>query len=115
MEELLQFLKEKGDPTIAKNLLVILKQNYGKLRKFELTRTNYRLKFNGSIDARDKIFYNEIASYKDKYSPELMRRFYEYWGERTHDGNNMKYELEKTWETGKRLATWFSNQQKRGY
>ncbi len=115
MDELLQFLKEKGDEQIAKNLLLILKKNYGKLRIFNLTATNYRLYFGGTIDERDKIFYNEIAQYKEKYSPELLRRFYDYWSEKTHDGKKMKFESEKTWETGKRLATWYSNQQKRGY
>jgi hypothetical protein len=119
MEELLTFLneiKDNGDKEqICKNLLLILKKNYGKLRIFKLTTTNYKFHFGGTVDERDKIFYNEIAQFKDKYDPPLLRRFYEYWGERTQDGKRMKWELEKTWETGKRLATWYSNQQKRGY
>lgn len=120
MQELIAFLqskKEAGDDVeqICKNLLIITKKNYGKLRLFKLSPTNYKFHFGGTIDERDRIFYADIAKYKDKYPAEILRRFFDYWSERTPDGKKMKFEMEKTWETGKRLGTWYANNLKRGY
>jgi hypothetical protein len=50
-------------------------------------------------------FYKAIAEFKEKYSKELLRDFFEYWKERTPT-NVMKFQLEKTWDTGGRLRTW---------
>jgi hypothetical protein len=113
MEELLTFLneiKDNGDKEqICKNLLLILKKNYGKLRIFKLTTTNYKFHFGGTVDERDKIFYNEIAQFKDKHPSSVLRSFYNFWSQPTHDLRKMKFELEKTWDTGKRLAYWASH------
>jgi hypothetical protein len=120
MQELIAFLqskKEAGDDVdqICKNLLLITKKNYGKLRVFNLSPTNHKLFFGGTIDERDRIFYADVAKFKDKYDPQMLRRFFDYWSEKTPDNKKMKFEQEKTWETGKRLSTWYSNQQKRNY
>jgi hypothetical protein len=115
MKELLDFLAEKGDDQIAANLLLILKGNYGKLRKFKFTTKNYKLRYNGDIEERELVFKADIWRYKEKYSEPLLQRFYTYWSEHTQNGDRMKWENEKTWETGKRLSTWFCNQQRNGY
>jgi hypothetical protein len=58
---------------------------------------------------REENFYNELAGYKDEYPREMLRAFYEYWSESRPNGK-MRKELEKTWETKKRLARWAANQ-----
>lgn len=50
-------------------------------------------------------FYNEIAGFKDTYSKEMLRAFFDYWKEPSATGI-MRFQLEKTWETGLRLKTW---------
>lgn len=50
-------------------------------------------------------FYNSIAPFAKKYSKEMLRDFYEYWKEPTETGK-MKFQLQKTWDTGGRLRTW---------
>jgi hypothetical protein len=40
------------------------------------------------------------------YPPEMVRKFYDYWTEQNKSATKMKYELERTFETAKRLATW---------
>ena len=59
-----------------------------------------------SLNERQRVFYNELISYLDKYTPELVRSFYDYWSEPNQTGTKMRRELEKTWDTGKRLARW---------
>lgn len=61
----------------------------------------------------DKEFYDDIAKNKSNYSKEMLREFYDKWTEKSATGK-MKFQLEKTWETKKRLATWFKNQDKFG-
>lgn len=63
-----------------------------------------------SLCDRQKTFYDELVPYVDKYSPELVRSFYDYWSEPDQAGRKMRRELEKTWDTGKRLARWQRNE-----
>lgn len=44
------------------------------------------------------------------YQPTMIRAFFNYWTERNKSGTKMRFELEKTWETAKRLQTWASRE-----
>jgi hypothetical protein len=61
----------------------------------------------------EKEFYEDIAKNKSSYTKEMLRDFYNKWTEKSATGK-MKFQLEKTWETQKRLVTWFNNQDKFG-
>lgn len=50
-------------------------------------------------------FYHAVAKFKEKYQKEMLRDFFDYWKEPTETGK-MKFQLEKTWDTGGRLRTW---------
>ena len=50
-------------------------------------------------------FYHAVAKFKEKYQKEMLRDFFEYWKEADPNGK-MKFQLEKTWDTGGRLRTW---------
>lgn len=63
-----------------------------------------------TIEDRQKAFYNELVPYVAQYTPELVRAFYDYWSEPSQSGSKMRRELEKTWDTGKRLARWERNE-----
>ena len=48
--------------------------------------------------------YNDLE--KKEYPAWLRKEFYEYWTELANDnGRKMRFEMEKTWNTGRRLAT----------
>ena len=38
----------------------------------------------------------------------MLRRFYNYWTEMNKSGTRLRFELQQTFEIGKRLATWAS-------
>lgn len=59
-----------------------------------------------SFDERKAAFQKSIEPYKGKYSSEMLNEFFPYWTEPTPNGKKMRFELEKTWEVGRRLATW---------
>ena len=51
-------------------------------------------------------FIKDIEAYADKYDRQMLNDFYRYWTELNPSHTKMRYEMQKTWETGKRLATW---------
>lgn len=59
-----------------------------------------------TIEQRQKDFYDTLLPYIGKYPKEMLRKFYNHWSELNKPRTKMRYEMEKTWEVGKRLATW---------
>ena len=59
-----------------------------------------------TIEEREKDFYDEVAKFVGQYSRDMLRAFFDYWSEPTQNKNKMRFENEKTWETGRRLRTW---------
>ena len=57
-------------------------------------------------------FYNSLIPFVEKYGKEMVREFYEYWCEPNLTGKKLKFEMEKTWDTARRLATWNKNEEK---
>lgn len=59
------------------------------------------------IELREADFRREI----DKYTfPEVIKKeFFDYWTEPNKSGTKMRFELEKTWHLGRRLARWVNN------
>lgn len=56
--------------------------------------------------SRKESFYQLLVPYVGKYPKEMIRAFFDYWSELNKSGTKMRYELEKTWELPRRLATW---------
>jgi hypothetical protein len=44
-----------------------------------------------------------------QYEDSMVESFFNYWSEYTHNGKKMLWETKPTWQTAKRLATWFKN------
>lgn len=56
--------------------------------------------------SRKNVFYKSLVSYVGQYPKEMIRAFFDYWSELNKSETKMRYELEKTWELPRRLATW---------
>ena len=61
-----------------------------------------------AIEARKEDFYNSLVQFVPMYGRDLIRAFFDYWSEFNRSQTKMRYELEKTWQTSRRLATWAS-------
>ena len=59
-----------------------------------------------SLEERQKDFYDELTPFLEKYGKEMLRAFFDYWSEPNKQKNKMRFELQKTWDTGRRLSTW---------
>jgi hypothetical protein len=58
------------------------------------------------VEMRRKRFYSSLTSFVGTYKREMVRAFYNHWSELNKSGTKMRWELEKTWELPRRLATW---------
>jgi hypothetical protein len=61
------------------------------------------------ISFRKDIFMNELRSFANTYSTEMLREFFDYWSEHKPNGKKMRFEMEKTWDISKRLERWSKN------
>lgn len=59
-----------------------------------------------TLSQRAEKFYKELIPYVESYGKEMVRAFYDYWTEPNKSKSKMKFELEKTWDLNRRLATW---------
>jgi hypothetical protein len=67
---------------------------------------------NNNIDKREAVFKKNLTTFSNTYTSDLLENFFDYWSEKNKSGKKMKFELQKTFETSKRLATWFKRQEK---
>ena len=65
------------------------------------------------IQKRKSDFENYVFEYDPlKYSQELLKDFCSYWTEKNKKGDKMRFEAEKFFDIGRRLATWNKNNSK---
>ena len=60
---------------------------------------------------KEKQFALQIGRFAEDYDLKMIDAFFNYWSEPNQKGK-MKWELEKTWDTKRRLKRWFDNQNK---
>lgn len=53
---------------------------------------------------------DSVNEFLFKYDQKMIDAFFDYWTEPTKSLTKCKYQLEKTWDTGKRLARWKNNE-----
>jgi hypothetical protein len=61
------------------------------------------------MDTKTILFFDKANLYKDKYTQEMIADFVEYWTE-SSNGKKQRWEYEKTFDIGRRLARWAKNE-----
>jgi len=59
-----------------------------------------------SLETRSLAFKSELVPFKQKYSIEMLKSFYDYWTEPNHSKTKMLFELKATFDIERRLRTW---------
>lgn len=72
------------------------------------SNTNNKDNNGNNVELRSAIFVSEVCANHGEYPSEMLMAFCNYWTEKNKSGTKMRYELEKTFEISKRLATWAS-------
>ena len=69
------------------------------------------------LNERAHKFALEIKMFSEEYDRDMLKAFYEWWIEPNRSKTKMKFEMNDTWDTGMRLATWnrkdFNNPQRK--
>ncbi len=58
-------------------------------------------------------FKDTVRPFIDQYGVMMCRAFVQYWGEASKSGKKLRWEMEKTWEVGLRLARWKKNEEEK--
>ena len=64
---------------------------------------------NDNIEYRLADFKKSLQQYLKDYDKKTLNEFYLYWTEKNANGKKMRYEMEKTFDIGRRLKRWNSN------
>lgn len=59
-----------------------------------------------SLETRSLAFKSELVPFKQKYSINMLKSFYDYWTEPNHTKTKMLFELKTTFDIERRLRTW---------
>lgn len=62
--------------------------------------------FEEGFSERKRKFVETVEPYVTKYGARVCEEFIEHWTEPTPDGEQMRFELEKTWSVAVRLSKW---------
>jgi hypothetical protein len=98
-------VKQK-DTSVSKNDTSVL-QNDTEKRREEYKREE-KIRVN-NIEERKLKFADTLKPFISNYSKELIRDFYSYWTEPNKSNTKFKKELQKTWDTKRRLENWAKN------
>lgn len=58
------------------------------------------------IVKRKERFKEKVAAFKERYSTDMLKMFFEYWSEHSENGKKMRFEKETVFDISRRLATW---------
>ena len=62
-----------------------------------------------NIEQAQENLKKELEHFIPTYGKEMLNAFYIYWSEANTEKTKCKYQMQATWETNKRLATWNRN------
>ena len=68
-----------------------------------------------SIPDRKQGLKERLYPFLEKYSREMLNDFYSYWTEMNEGGKKMRFEMQKVFDVGRRLATWAKNEKNNFY
>lgn len=61
------------------------------------------------ISVRRAEFCTDVDNYINEYTNEMLEQFIDYWTEPNKTKTKMRFEMQRTFEIGRRLATWKRN------
>lgn len=99
---------EQSNDSIDKqiyNIQINNKQEYGNGDKSPTHTKQIK-----TIDERKTELVQKLKNYLDVYGKDMLNDFFNYWTEKNEGGKKMRFEMERTFEISKRLATWHNRE-----
>lgn len=95
----------------AGKLGAIAKQNLANASKGKESKSK-ESKVN--LEEKQNDFLSQLKDFNSQYPKDMINGFYLYWTEPNKSKTKLRYEMEKTWDIARRLATWERNSSKFG-
>lgn len=117
IKALKEYVKDNFDYDIDLKNEQMLKQVFKHLFELYRNENESNSSIDNNIEIRNENFKKLLIPFKQTYSIELLKAFFDYWTEPNHAKTKMRFELEKTFDVERRLTTWkkrdnnFSNKQ----
>ncbi len=102
--ELKQVVKRKVS-IVKKNDRGIMEKNEDNIKDKNITKENILIALNKRLNTLTE----EVMD--SDYTTEMCNEFLEYWTELNKSQTKMRFEMEKTWDTKRRLGRWKQNQE----
>ncbi|WIL01334.1 hypothetical protein CRP6_000054 [Riemerella phage vB_RanS_CRP6] len=104
--------------TVSDTVLDTVSDTNNKLNKTKLNNSSpedepQKQKLKSFKKFSENDFSNSLKPFVETYGREMIRDFFDYWTEPSPSGK-MKFQLNSTWDTEKRLRTWKKNEDKFG-
>lgn len=64
------------------------------------------------IEVQKSNLYSDLVPFVSIYGQTMVREFYDYWTEPNKSNTKVRWMLERTWDTKRRLSTWAKNESK---
>ena len=103
---LLEIPKNNRFKVIRPNNLINLPING--VNKAESTQSKVKESKVKELSKIQKEFYDSLTPFLKDFSKETLREFFNYWSEPNKSKTKIRWQLEKTWDTKKRLIRWDS-------
>ena len=81
----------------------------GENSKPKLTPEERKEEKEKSCAKKEKEFQEMLRPFLDQYGRDMLNEFYKYWTEWNKSRTKMRWELQATWDTARRLARWANN------
>ena len=80
--------------------------------KFKQYQVSEQKKSVKPIKERFNSFFEDVWGFVSEYDESVLNGFISYWTEKNKSKTKMRFELQKTWDTKRRLETWNRNNDK---
>ena len=82
-----------------------------KFKQYQVDNQNKPAK---PIEERFNSFFEDVWVFVSEYDESVLNSFISYWTEKNKSKTKMRFELQQTWDTKRRLKTWSENNKKFG-
>lgn len=72
-------------------------------------KTKPKEKVDEELEKRAHAFGQTLIPYVELYGKDMIRAFYDYWTEPNPSHSRMRWEMQRTWDVGRRLERWSRN------
>ena len=80
------------------------------VKEKEKVEVKEKIDSKANLEIRTLAFKEKLVPFKNKYSIDLLKNFFQYWTEPNLSKTKMLFELQKTFDIERRLSTWASRQ-----